>query len=452
MRLISLVLAFFATLSQAQTPAPSPTAQADANVARLAEYYAHGKAHEYDKQVAMWSKDATNNGDKAKLEDVRAQLEDIYRTFPDYDSMVLEMRAYGDTVVALSRMSGTHRGVAQTRIFGGLLQGAPPSNKRFEVLVTHWWRFRDGKIVWHQATRDDLGILRQLGLIADKAPSSPAPPSLVREGVTEKLTEHVWAIPDGSANLVPNVGIVVGSKAVLVIDTGMGARNAQTVLREVMKVGGGKPIYIVTTHVHPEHDMGAHAFPPDSRLIRSRDQIEDIAAGAGMNLVPVFAQRSELNKELLADARHREADIVFKGSYTLNLGGIKAKIVSMGTNHTHGDTVVLVDGVLFSGDVAMKPQPSFANPTATIAHWLESLDRLEAMKPKMVVPSHGPFGDASLMQGYRAYLTRIRDRAAVLKQAGKSRDETIQIVTDEMAGEFPDRNRLAGAIRAAYSN
>src|SRR5688572_178055 len=135
--------------------------------------------------------------------------------------------------------------------------------------------------------------------------AAPAPASLVREGVTEKLTAHVWAIPDGSASLVPNVGIVVGSKAVLVIDTGMGTRNAQTVLKEVAKVGAGRPIYIVTTHVHPEHDMGAHAFPKDSKLIRSKDQVADIAAGAGTSLVPMFSSRSDLNKELLADARHR---------------------------------------------------------------------------------------------------------------------------------------------------
>jgi glyoxylase-like metal-dependent hydrolase (beta-lactamase superfamily II) len=275
--------------------------------------------------------------------------------------------------------------------------------------------------------------------------------SLVREDVTEKLTNYVWAIPDGGASLVPNVGIVVGKKAVLVIDTGMGARNAETVLREVAKVGAGKPIYLVTTHVHPEHDMGAHAFPKDSKLIRSKDQIEDIAAGAGTNLVPVFAQRSDLNKELLAGARHRNADIVFDKDYTLNLGGIKAKIYAMGTNHTHGDTVILVDGVLFSGDVAMRPQPSFANPTAKISHWLASLDRLEALKPTQLVPSHGSFGDTSIIAGYRAYLTHIRDRSAQLKKAGKSQDEAIQIITDEMSRQYPDKNRLAGAIRAAYS-
>jgi glyoxylase-like metal-dependent hydrolase (beta-lactamase superfamily II) len=274
---------------------------------------------------------------------------------------------------------------------------------------------------------------------------------LVREGVTEKLTRYVWAIPDGGASLVPNVGIVVGKKAVVVIDTGMGTRNAETVLREVAKVGAGKPIYLVTTHVHPEHDMGAHAFPKDSKLIRSKDQIEDIAAGAGMNLVPVFAQRSALNVELLEGAKHREADIVFDQDYTLDLGGIKARIYAMGTNHTHGDTVILVDGALFSGDVAMRPQPSFANPTAKISHWLASLDRLEALKPQQLVPSHGSFGDTTIIGGYRGYLTHIRDRTAELKKAGKTQDEAIQIITDEMSRQYPDKSRLAGAIRAAYS-
>jgi predicted ester cyclase len=147
----------------AQSPAPD---EANSNVEVLTRYYEHGKRHEIDQQVELWSRDAMNNGERAQPDRIRAALEDFRRTFPDYQSVVLEMRAVGDTVVALSRISGTHRGVAQTGLFGGSLKGAPPTGKRFEVLATHWWRFRDGKIVWHQVTRDDLGILRQLGLVA----------------------------------------------------------------------------------------------------------------------------------------------------------------------------------------------------------------------------------------------------------------------------------------------
>jgi glyoxylase-like metal-dependent hydrolase (beta-lactamase superfamily II) len=294
-------------------------------------------------------------------------------------------------------------------------------------------------------------LLAALLLPVTALAQQPVPASLVREGVTEKLTDHVWAIPDGSASLVPNVGIVVGKKAVLVIDTGMGTRNAQTVLKEVTKVGAGKPIYLVTTHVHPEHDMGAHAFPKDSKLIRSKDQLTDIAAGAGTSLVPMFSSRSDLNKELLADAKHRDADIVFEREYSLDLGGITAMIRAMGANHTLGDTVVLVDGVLFAGDIVMKPLPMVLNPTSTLTHWLASLDALEAFHPKKIVPSHGPFGGVELIEAYRAYLARIRARTAELKKSGKTLDETIQAIGAEMSAQNPDAFRLNSAIRAGYN-
>jgi glyoxylase-like metal-dependent hydrolase (beta-lactamase superfamily II) len=279
-------------------------------------------------------------------------------------------------------------------------------------------------------------------------PPAP-PPALVPAGVTEKLTTHVWAIPDRSASLVPNVGIIVGSQSVLVVDTGMGAPNAETILKEVAKVGAGKPIYIVTTHFHPEHDMGAHAFPAGSKLIRSEDQKKDIAE-FGRALADTFAARSALNAELLKDVKHRPADMSFDKEYALDLGGVTAKIYAMGANHTRGDTVVLVDGVLFSGDVAMRPQPSFASPYSSVSHWMKSLDRLDAMKPVHVVPSHGPRGDASIISGYRAYFAKIQAQAAELKKAGQTQDETVQTITDEMAGQYPDRARLGGAVRTAY--
>ena len=64
------------------------------------------------------------------------------------------------------------------------------------------------------------------------AQRGPIPTPLIREGVTEKISEHVHVIPDNSAPLIPNVAIVVGNRATLVVDTGLGARNGEIILRE----------------------------------------------------------------------------------------------------------------------------------------------------------------------------------------------------------------------------
>lgn len=168
MRLIAIALF---CLTTGIVAAQSPPDEGTSNAALLDEYNALGMRGEYAKQAAMWSTDAVNNGRPMRPAMIGTILTDIYRTFPDYQSTPVEKRVIGDTIIVLARISGTHRGIAQTNFNGGLLLGAKPTGKRFEVLSTHWWRFRDGKIVWHQATRDDLGMMRQLGLIPDTLPA-----------------------------------------------------------------------------------------------------------------------------------------------------------------------------------------------------------------------------------------------------------------------------------------
>src|SRR5215212_4800698 len=148
-------------------------------------------------------------------------------------------------------------------------------------------------------------------------------------------------------------------------------------------------------------------------MLRSTDQQKDIAE-FGLQLAKTFSGRSPFIADLLKDAEFRKADIVFEREHSLDLGGVRVRLIAMGANHTRGDTAFLVepDAVLFSGDIVMRPQPSFASPSSTVRHWLTSLDALEQLEPKRIVPSHCPMGDTSLIAGYRTYLTNVQSRAA----------------------------------------
>ncbi len=289
--------------------------------------------------------------------------------------------------------------------------------------------------------------------LAQPAPPAarPAPPPpVVKVDGLKRLTAHVQVIPDNSASLVPNVGFVVGRTGVLVIDTGLGPANGAAVAAVAQRIAPGRRIYLVATHAHPEHDLGAQAFPASAKVIRSADQTADIPND--MSLAKVFAGMSPAIGEMLADARPRAADIGFDGEYTLDLGGLSARLIALGPNHTAGDTAVWVeaDKVLFSGDVAMKAQPAMATPKTTIPQWFASLDRLEALKPAVVVPSHGPVGDVGFIRGYRTYLAEVAERTAAAKAAGQDLAATTAAVTEAMVARYPDRGRLAGAVRVAY--
>jgi glyoxylase-like metal-dependent hydrolase (beta-lactamase superfamily II) len=293
-------------------------------------------------------------------------------------------------------------------------------------------------------------------LVAQQAPPAPGPVTdpLVRENVTVKLAEHTYAIPDGNVGLVPNVGIVVGNRATLVIDPGLGRRNGETVAREVAKVSRNAEVYVASTHFHAEHTVGYLAFP-SAKYVNSTIQEAEFAEG-GARQIENFASRSPGIAALLKDATGRKADITFDRQHTLDLGGVRVRMMVVGPTHTRGDTGFFVEGdaVLFAGDVVMNNSFVAANQNSSMKAWLGAFDAFEALGPRTIVPAHGPVGDGSLIPTLRTVMQTIQARARELKGQGRPVDEVAAAVQKELQAKHPTwarANGVAGAARAAYA-
>ena len=287
------------------------------------------------------------------------------------------------------------------------------------------------------------------------AQQTPPPDPLVKEGVTVKVADHTFVIPDGNVGLVPNVGIVVGSRATLVIDPGLGKRNGETVLREVAKVSRNAEVYIASTHFHAEHTTGYLAFPASAKYVNSRVQEAEFAEG-GAQQIQAFSRRSPMTAELLQGATGRKVDITFDRDYTLDLGGVRVRFLVVGPTHTRGDTALLVegDGVLFAGDVVMNQSFLAAGAATSMKAWLAAFDAFDQMRPQTIVPSHGAVGDAALIAANRAVMTAVQTRARELKAQGRTADDTATTVQKELEAQhpgWPRANGVAAAARAAYA-
>lgn len=84
----------------------------------------------------------------------------IVHDFADIEGEDIRMVAQDDLVVTEWWLHGTH--VASTM---PLLKGIEPHGVRVTWKFVHTWRVADGSIVEHWATRDDLGLLVQLGAV-----------------------------------------------------------------------------------------------------------------------------------------------------------------------------------------------------------------------------------------------------------------------------------------------
>ena len=117
--------------------------------------------HNIDAADELVSPDYLNHAPSAEeyrhgIAGVKHSLNWLFSVFPDHRYDIEDAAADGDTVAVRGTCSGTHEGE---------LWDIAPTGERFAVQQSHWFRVSDGKVTEHWAVRDDLGMLKQLGVL-----------------------------------------------------------------------------------------------------------------------------------------------------------------------------------------------------------------------------------------------------------------------------------------------
>lgn len=297
-----------------------------------------------------------------------------------------------------------------------------------------------------------LGALACSRPVKPSVPASHVEPSQERllTGETVKVSEHVWAILGW-----PNVGIVVGETATLVVDTGLGKRNGATVAEAAKKLAPENRLFVTTTHFHPEHAAGIRGFPAGTLLVRNRVQ-EDEMVQHGEEMIGLFSKMKPSWGSLLVGEQLRAPDATFDRELALHLGGgVTARIMWLGAAHTRGDQVVFVepDRTLISGDVVQnKVGPFIHGEGGTAASWIAAVDAIAKLGPQRVLPDHSPVGDGALVGQELAFLREVRDRALTLREQHEGVEAAGRRLTIEFEKRYPDWTigDLTSFVKAAY--
>jgi glyoxylase-like metal-dependent hydrolase (beta-lactamase superfamily II) len=256
-----------------------------------------------------------------------------------------------------------------------------------------------------------------------------------------EVADAVWVLPDHERTPhVPNIGIVLGDRSALVVDSGLGAENGRAVLAIARGLAGDRRLLLTATHFHPEHAYGAQAFAGEATLIWNRAQRDELAE-KGQRYVELFSGFSAEIAAGFEGLQLVEPDVAFDGLVELDLGGRVARLQHLGDAHTRGDQIVFLpeERVLFTGDLV--EERFFLIMDDGDAHagvWVEHLEQLEALRPAVVVPGHGAIGDAGLAAEGREYLLAVRERVEQLDGAGESRDAIVATVERDMLDRYPD--------------
>jgi quinoprotein relay system zinc metallohydrolase 2 len=231
-----------------------------------------------------------------------------------------------------------------------------------------------------------LGILALIGCVQAEVKNTSFAIEDVGDGIYVHHGIH-QDIDDGYHGDICNTSFVVGSKGVVVIDTG-GSFKVGNQLREAIKKITDKPIlYVINTHVHPDHIYGNAAFLADKAAFIGHEKL-----ATAMELRR--EQYAKINAKLLGeDAKGSELikpTIAVKTTLELDLGDRKLTITAHPVAHTNTDVSAMdsKSSTLFTGDLLFIERTPVLE--GDIKGLIAELEKLKTSATKQVVPGHGP--------------------------------------------------------------
>lgn len=243
-----------------------------------------------------------------------------------------------------------------------------------------------------------------------------------------------------------NVGVVGGSRGLVVIDTHSSAVTARPVVEHVKALGAGEVVAIVNTHAHWDHVLGngtfaeAYGAPP---VVAHEDTAATLREH-GQAMVDSLTDRLDMTGTTPV-----VPDQTFSSAKVVDLGDRIVEVAHLGRGHTGGDAVVRVPDtdVLYAGDLVEESGvPGFGDDCFPL-EWPETLDLMIGMLGggSVVVPGHGLPVDKDFVMHQRASIGAVAEGIRDLAGRGVA----VEDMARETSWPYPAEDLQQAFLRGA---
>lgn len=288
-----------------------------------------------------------------------------------------------------------------------------------------------------------LGLLALLALTPAYVPSAFIAPALAITGETAefvKLADDVYAYV-GRRNDA-NAMVIVTNQGVVLVDTGNNQPDARDIAQKIKSVTDQPVRWVVISQYHGDHFGGSPLFTPPATLIVHDRVARDLAA-MKPHQIKSWRKRFPERAAQLEGLAPKDMMMSFSDRMTLNLGGKTIELIYVDDAYNIGDVAVWLpeSGVLHGSFAAYKDRhpdirPDFSHGTTITM--LKQLEVLLALKPRVVVPSHGPLSTTRDLQAMVDYVLLARQKVRVMLDKGLPLPE---IIKQFHMNEFKDWDR-----------
>lgn len=244
----------------------------------------------------------------------------------------------------------------------------------------------------------------------------------------DKVRDNIYTMRDRGAG---NVTMLVGEEGVILIDDKF-PQNHDGIMGFVRQVTDAPLLYVINTHLHPDHTGGNQAMQDVGAAIIASENARRIMAEREVGGLP---------------------DITMRDSMRVYLDAMPIDLYYFGRGHTDGDIVILLpdERLLIAGDLfaLWGPYESVIDYSAggSLRDWTRTLDRVMQLDFDTIIPGHSGVTDRAMMQGYRDYLARMQSMIREMNAQKRSREDIQMVLENEFNwGNLSMRVGLDGVI------
>lgn len=234
---------------------------------------------------------------------------------------------------------------------------------------------------------------------------------------------------------IANIGFIIGTRCVAVIDTGGSVRVGRS-LRAAIRERTAVPVcYVINTHVHVDHVLGNAAFKERATQFIGHAQL----AAALTQSREFFLKNYAADLDATAATQQvigPDRSVPVGSDLDLDLGARHLHLRAWPKAHTDSDLTVLdvSSGTLWTGDLLFVQRTPAVD--GSLEGWVAAMDQLSAMPVKHVVPGHGASGAdlKALLAPQRAYLEALLTAVRKAIADGKPLQQAMREVAPERSG------------------
>jgi len=266
-----------------------------------------------------------------------------------------------------------------------------------------------------------------------------------------RVNDRVLVFSTGGEDLPSGWGAnavaVLGDGETLVVDPLVAPAYAREVKRSLADRGAGPVRWVVATHHHTDHSVGASVFAGEGAEVISHAIAAERMAAEQPAILAERRARADVGP-LFADAVPAVPTRLVTTALELSVGGVRAVIRPCGPAHTPGDLRVdLPDlGVVVTGDLVFHGyHPNLEH--ADLDGWKRGLaDLLREPRETTFVPGHGAPGGREIVEEQLAWFAAAEEEV----RRAASEGDTPRRAEERLRKRFPGF-LLEGVLGTAVS-